>query len=325
MNTIKIEIRWSHPADAVPAARALQYTIALPVTDETALVGDGATLPDSDRAVILAAALGVPVANTRGIDLDLGVSDQPPTPDKIVEALHVEASKRSGDIEAERKQKEVAKAEAATRFRAIALKRLAELRTGKQSYNDRGDYRYWQRVRDQMTDEEKVEMDVLERGLAENKRIAEDRQAAEKEAVEKEAEAQKAAEISDWTASHGSERLRMQLQQGMDGWPLYLHERLEHEIPGAELDNDGENEDIASPTVDAMAMANKLRDLLVLCDKGSPEEVIQGISPKLVRMSFDDECNDINEHDPVYACYDGWQPGSAFKGYRVRMRVEATT
>jgi len=38
--------------------------------------------------------------------------------------------------------------------------------------------------------------------------------------------------IAEWAAEYGSDRLRDQIEMGLDGWPLYLHERLAHDFSG---------------------------------------------------------------------------------------------
>jgi len=42
--------------------------------------------------------------------------------------------------------------------------------------------------------------------------------------------------IQEWAQKYGSFRLQEQISQGYEGWPLYLHERLAHDFPGAALD-----------------------------------------------------------------------------------------
>lgn len=134
--------------------------------------------------------------------------------------------------------------------------------------------------------------------------------AKEEEAKAKRAE-QRAAEIKTWAAEHGSKRLQEQIKQGLDGWPLYLHERLEMDFPRCELDNDGEHGDpLPNPTEDQLSIACMFAARSVelgLCE--SEEVAFERIEIVPIRYPAPEDYDDEPE-TRIYATFDGYRPGS---------------
>ena len=69
-------------------------------------------------------------------------------------------------------------------------------------------------------------------------------------AVAEQRAASREQQIAQWAETQGSVRLKLQVRQGHDGWPLYLHERLAHEMgPEARLESEAGDWDlVANPT-----------------------------------------------------------------------------
>jgi len=72
--------------------------------------------------------------------------------------------------------------------------------------------------------------------------------------------------IRKWAQDHGSSRLREQIEQGYEGWPLYLHERLAQDFPGAKLDKHAWDYDmVLNPTEEELKLtrdfAERIYDL----------------------------------------------------------------
>jgi len=70
--------------------------------------------------------------------------------------------------------------------------------------------------------------------------------------------------IEKWAFQHGSARLREQIAQGYEGWPLFLHECLEHDFPGARLDKGAWDYDIVlNPTDEELTLTRSFAERVV--------------------------------------------------------------
>ncbi len=131
-----------------------------------------------------------------------------------------------------------------------------------------------------------------------------------------------AKEIKEWSEKYGSSRLQEQLRQGFAGWPLYLHERLDKEFPGFELDNTGKTGDpLLNPTLDQLKTARDVADRMVENDLVlSKQEAFDLIN--IVPITFFDDGEDphCTKH---YIVYRDYRPGSeAFDAKTIRFCCE---
>ena len=134
-------------------------------------------------------------------------------------------------------------------------------------------------------------------------------------------DSQRANEIRVWTKDHGSPRLRRQLETGLSGWPLYLHERLAQELPRCELDNDGEHGiPLINPTTEQLGVALQIAiraiELWLCADGEGAHKLIE-----IVPIRFYD-WDDLRKGG-VYVTFAGYRPGSeAFDAKTIRFRCE---
>lgn len=152
-------------------------------------------------------------------------------------------------------------------------------------------------------------------------RIAESEARAAAERAKEEAKTAKVEArrqyIATWAAEHGSARLKAQLEAGLDGWPLYLHERLAADLGAeVELDNDGgDPEPLINPTIEQMVVAAQLATGLQVCGQvpeGQP--AIRAATVSAITFEAEDGDNDgygaPESETRVYACAT-WRPGPA--------------
>jgi hypothetical protein len=147
---------------------------------------------------------------------------------------------------------------------------------------------------------------------------------AEREEKRRADEAKKAAQekardeyIAAWAAEHGSQRLRDQIELKLNGWPLYLHERLAADFEGlagsAELDNDGENEPLNNPSAELCSAAKQLKARLI--ELGISEPIIQLV--KITWKNDDDDDDDVLRTKHAVVC-GNYIPGPAELGWKTR-------
>lgn len=81
-----------------------------------------------------------------------------------------------------------------------------------------------------------------------------------------------------WVETLGSNRLREQIRQGYSGWPLFLHEKLEHDFPWSEFgsvmpfrDGHTKHKPIPNPSAKMLQFANEIAKKCVRLDL-IPEE-----------------------------------------------------
>lgn len=135
----------------------------------------------------------------------------------------------------------------------------------------------------------------------------------------------RATEIAQWAAEHGGTRLQTQLDQGLSGWPLYLHERLAADWAcikvEVELDNDGETGNALINPADAQLwLAARVADRVVelgLC--ADEKAAFASIAIVPIDLETSDEYDqrryggDYDGDSPekkVYVTFDGYRPGS---------------
>jgi hypothetical protein len=70
--------------------------------------------------------------------------------------------------------------------------------------------------------------------------------------------------IREWAQEYGSSRLKEQIVQGYEGWPLYLHERLAYDFPGAKLDKKAWDYDmVLNPTEEELQITRSFADRIL--------------------------------------------------------------
>jgi len=170
----------------------------------------------------------------------------------------------------------------------------------------------------------------LEEKLKEKKAMLEEEKKAKEEAERKRQEdsrlkreqdkKERREEAAEWVAEHGSTRLRKQLDLGLDGWPLYLHERLDKEFEGlkAELHNDGEDGDeIINPTEEQLRVVEKVAERLA--QLGLAPDMKEAARRLDIReVVFE---NDDGEYFSLPCIlFEGWRPGKhpSWKEYTIR-------
>ncbi|KKN07249.1 hypothetical protein LCGC14_1068890 [marine sediment metagenome] len=159
-----------------------------------------------------------------------------------------------------------------------------------------------------------------------------------KDAAKQERDDTRAAEIKEWAAEHGSTRLKAQIELGLDGWPLYLHERLTADWtpvtgPGTddfaspELDNDGEHGvTLVNPSLLLAKAAKQIATRAV--ELGLAADIDDAIgSIEIVPIEFAIDSDDYSEEEMCerqeYVTFAGYRPGSeAFETKTIRFRCE---
>jgi len=95
--------------------------------------------------------------------------------------------------------------------------------------------------------------------------------------------------IREWARIHGSSRLNEQIVQGYEGWPLYLHERLAFDFPGAELDKNAWDYDmVLNPTEEELQITREFAERVL--ELGLAEDLENAFSKiKLRAYDVDEE------------------------------------
>ena len=118
----------------------------------------------------------------------------------------------------------------------------------------------------------------------------------EKEKIEAEKRKQNEKLMMDWINQNGSSRLQKQLKVGLDGWPLYLHERLAIEFPGFELDRDGNDKEHKNPT------EAQLDELFLAMDRAK-ELNLTSIEGEIKKIEFKDESEHEDDDEGAIKVY----------------------
>ncbi len=150
--------------------------------------------------------------------------------------------------------------------------------------------------------------------------------AAKREASEKQKNQEaRTSEKLAWIEQHGSPRLLLQVEAGLDGWPLYLHERLAADLPEGlddyggdqwELDNDGVNGDtLVNPSRQAVEMLIKSAARLVeLKLEPDRKAALANLPIRRIEFPSDDDpdgygCDETEVPSGIYLVYSSYRPG----------------
>lgn len=312
---MKIVIRWKKATDeGYPRHRVVE--IDTPVTRETTALED--------------AVLGLPQKIIAQID---GPLESTPTDEQCIEA-----------IEAALLLFRAKEAKAESEARDAAERSCIETvdRAQKFLLEDGFDHNVWAdlpsslwpegsqlyRIDPDLARQVKAEHD--RRTAAEEEAQAQRREKNEAAAKRKAAEKQKNQEARTseklaWIEQHGSPRLLLQVEAGLDGWPLYLHERLAADLPEGlddyggdqwELDNDGVNGDtLVNPSRQAVEMLIKSAARLVeLKLEPDRKAALANLTIRRIEFPSDDDpdgygCDETEVPSGIYLVYSSYRPG----------------
>lgn len=238
-----------------------------------------------------------------------GTRLQAPTPQEVLEFLQAEPARRQAAAAAKRAER-VAGEQADLDRRLANL--LDELAVPPAERQGRGTYVQSMCIPSGCPAGVAVQAEAYQaelRKIAASNKVTADVERTEKEQA-KEARAQRRREyIASWAAVHGSERLQAQVAAGMEGWPLYLHERLAADLgEDAELDNDGSDpEPLINPSLEQMVAAADLASRLLACGQVEKGEVaIRKVT--VAKITFEPDEDDPYPVVLTYTCCD-WTPG----------------
>jgi hypothetical protein len=244
-----------------------------------------------------------------------------PEPAEVLFLLREEPARRAAGAQAKRESREREEKERRDR-QAAELEQ--ELRVPPAERQGQGTYPVALFVPPGMPKELVVRAEEYRVELAMVLGVNRARERADREKIqqEKEARAQRRREyIAGWAAIQGSARLQAQVAAGMEGWPLYLHERLAADLgPDAELDNDGSDpEPLINPTFEQMVAAADLASRLLACGQVEKGEVaIRKVT--VAKITFAPDEDDPYPVVLTYTCCD-WTPGDPelFEVHSVRV------
>ena len=309
MNNISVKIMWTKTGDTVPYRRQIDLSVEYPVTGDTTAIQDVLLqLPDQGSFV-----------NSIRIKDELA---EPPRDEIVVERINRLAGELAKKARAEKARVAEEQQKTLQRDRAIIEKWLAsdddlESLPGYVCYPDD--------MRDAIYDRNAQ----IRAAQDEAARVAEDAR-DKKEAERKARRVQRDCEIAEWANQYGSKRLCEQIDQGLDGWPLYLSERMAVDLPeGTELDNDGT--DLAlevNPTDHQLSVARELATTVVALRLYQDlDDAFEAIEIRRIELDPEDGF-DCDYDDPpedrthIYVIMSGYRPGSEnFDTKSIRIRA----
>lgn len=330
MSRIVIEVRYTQVGDASPHQRAIRVEQEIPATAPGPYTDQILALPGlGARSETITIRLPHPVAVAEDItqeEIMLGL---------VGEALQQERAERLGAA-AQREAEQFAEAQersewaqdllAWARSGLPATDQLKGIGYGKFVYGDFSGLPNKSGLAEILGEEAAAEVSAAVKDEHDRRQRAQEARDAECRAKAEAAEAEKAAtkerrhaEISAWAKVHGSKHLQDLLALGRDGWPLYLHERLARDFPGAELDNDGTDSDCLTPSAEALATSWEVAARMVEIGVAVTEEtaLLDLLDVKILKL-------DGERMEVVF--WDDYRPGSdpSWAAKTIRWVVEET-
>lgn len=319
---LTLEIRYTKPGDEIPARRLTTVTLDVPAEGEPSdmqaplLNLDGRTLGHH----IAADDTSENYWDRKTLVVDLPGEREEVTPEGVGECVRRANSVIMPQIEAKQAEYRVLREREEQRSAARHAEWLEEVSQAIREGRPLREYD-WQPPYAHLPSD--LDPELREIADAANRRHDEEcaqRRAENEERAERQAQARQ-EEKRSWAFAHGSPRLQGQLSQGYDGWPLYLHERLEAEFSGAHLDREAEYwDEVANPSEAQLTQQSRVVDqayALGLYDDTDEAN-------RNVRWRWEppdpDEYYSADEYEaaervPVLVM-EGYRPGSAENGWR---------
>ena len=229
MSTRHFTLYWNKPNEE-PRSRGMTFRVKIPVTEKTSAMED--------------ALLQLP----RNMLVDIGTHETEPTQDEAIAAIKASAA-------AEREKQEAQLEEKRNAVWAAYTAGPEDYANVTDPFGNPG-YQIKEAVVG-YPDLEQALTEIVEYRKAELARKRAERDArwqADRE-LQQQRKEQRQAEIEAYAASPAaSDRLRLQIARGYEGWPLYLHEQVQRFFPGATLREDLEDEDaVSNPSEEQLA------------------------------------------------------------------------
>lgn len=297
---LKYRIRWTKTTDSAKLQRTREIKIITPIERDTT--------PLEDALLSLPSLKPTFNEDTFYIDIEIPCSHEP-TDDQLIPLIEQEFYRRHGENNKWEAQQEAARNASIKKFEEIVCDLEASPIEGSSYYPiPRIENYYPQPLVDRFmeycakVDKFKIERDAKLVQAAIDKR--------EKESIR---DKERRVYIKDWSIYHGSDRLKGQLELGLDGWPLYLHDRLACDLGKFyELNNDGIEEDIKNPSSELVEAGLELKTNLVSLGYENP-------SIRLVNLLFE---ADMDDADCVV--FDNYWPGPKELFNKVSIRRPVT-
>lgn len=317
---MRIEIKWRKSTDeGYPRVRIVE--VETPVKRDTTTPEDAVlALPNTrDGDVLMRSSHGEFV--TTAVQIDTTVETLP-TDQQCVEAIQ----QASITAQAEVAERERIFREQVQENDAAAVADAREFLADPTSQHMISSYRY--RL-DDIDPDLAAEVDI-EQALREKTRKTKEAEEEklrkiddEKKAEEKTANASmREIEKLTWIEQHGSDRLQRQIEAGISGWPLYLHERLAADLDDPknvqrwELDNNGEDgASVVNPSEQAVALKLTTADRLVEIElEPDRKAALANLVIQTIEFPPDDDRDDYDYDEAeiqagIYMVYDNYRPG----------------
>lgn len=295
MNNISVKIMWTKLGDTMMYRRQIDLSVEYPVTGDTTAIQD-ALLQLPDRGAFVSV-----------IKIE-GELAEPPRDEIVVERINQLARKLAEKVFAEEARVAEEQQKTLQRDRAIIEKWLVaddlESLPGYVCYPDDMRAAIYDR---------NAQIRAAQDEAARVAEVARDKKEAERKARR----VQRDCEIAEWANQYGSKRLCEQIDQGLDGWPLYLHERMDAELPsGADLDNDGSDLNlVTNPTEHQLSIARELATTAVALELADNlNAAFEMIEIRRIELDpddgFDYDVNRPEEYIHTYVVMSGYRPGT---------------
>lgn len=322
MSTRKLTVLWKKASDAEPM-RAVIYTVEVPVVERSTTPVEDAILGVQEQKWYCKSDETIDPEDLR-VEIAEAM-ETPPADDRVISELRAWVAGRTAKKNARERAESEERAARAAREAADRVALISRVLSGEAILDKICTTRYQSGNRpdllsfsgDDQDDLDKVEQ-IKTMVAAENDR----RNAAHdaSEAIKAQANQARDDYQSTWIAEHGSGTLKSQVAQGYDGYQLFLHEKLEADIPGAELNNNGEDTLIASPTSEQLAVEHRIAEQIARVEGSEKPDYTRVQVVKITQ-----ECDECDEPDSAIYVAAEWSPYPRALGgkvYNIRILVE---